>query len=824
MYYHNVNNPNHYHHHPRLMINQNGVTYYVEMLLPRRKGQLLKLLILVPLSLLLATSIYYQFYYEQPASQRPPLPSQAGANPMPLVYNALVDYTGDSFMSDSSQELTGSDVNKEAAAGQQPKLEGHHNSNWPDNDSYLNKRRQQNKNMRLSGSSQISAQNDGLQSEDDSNNNYNYKLHYKLSDKIRPLKQRKQQQQQPANGNNLINIDDANTSNNNNNNNYQSDETFVAVSSGAAREYNYDSRDNQQLALDRRLKLQTLTELSNSSSSSSDDISSQLDSSDSSANASEAVDLLREEEEADAQDAAVIPPPSDPTGPGELGRPVVLKNLTKEQQNLVNVGWENNAFNQYISDIISVNRTLPDVRDPSCKNLKYTNIRRLPQTSVIICFHNEAWSVLLRTVHSILNRSPRRLVKEIILVDDFSNKPHLGQQLEDYIKPLRIVKVVRAKKREGLIRARLLGAQASTAPVLTFLDSHCECAEGWLEPLLSRIHQDSTAVVCPVIDVISDKTFEYHYKGDASAISVGGFDWNLQFNWHSVPDREKKRRKNPYDPLRSPTMAGGLFSIDKAFFERLGTYDSGFDIWGGENLELSFKTWMCGGTLEILPCSHVGHVFRSRSPYKWRTGVNVLKRNSVRLAEVWMDDYKKYYYDRIGHELGDYGDISERVELRKSLSCKPFSYFVKEIYPELFIPGEAVAYGEVRNEAEGKIKMCLDSSARKSDYHKPLGVYPCHGSGGNQYWLLSRDGEIRRDEACVDYAGHDVILFPCHGSGGNQLWFYEKDTKQVRHSTSGRCMELARGSLKLGMSDCDPTNDAQKWTFQHYNASLAAIH
>ena len=297
----------------------------------------------------------------------------------------------------------------------------------------------------------------------------------------------------------------------------------------------------------------------------------------------------RKEKEEESRDdhRQVLAMPYDPEAPGEMGKPVKIEKPDKETKKKIDDGWNDNAFNQYVSDMISVHRRLPDPRDEWCK-ASDRFLSDLPATSVVVCFHNEAWSVLLRTVHSILDRSPKHLIDEIILVDDASTMDHLKEKLEDHVKQFPQVRVVRAPERVGLIRARLLGAKYVKAPVVTFLDSHCECTEGWLEPLLDRIARNSSNVVCPVIDVIDDDTLEYHSR-DSGGVNVGGFDWNLQFNWHAVPDHEKERHEHTAEAVRSPTMAGGLFSIDKNFFEKLGTYDSGFDIWGGENLELSFK-------------------------------------------------------------------------------------------------------------------------------------------------------------------------------------------------------------------------------------------
>ena len=124
------------------------------------------------------------------------------------------------------------------------------------------------------------------------------------------------------------------------------------------------------------------------------------------------------------------------------------------------------GFNQLVSDEISLNRTIPDLREPECPNWNYPT--DLPKASVILVFHNEGWSSLLRTVNSILNRSPPQFLEEVVLVDDKSELEHLHEPLEEELKKPYYngrVNLVRNAEREGLIRARNNGAIAAKGEV-----------------------------------------------------------------------------------------------------------------------------------------------------------------------------------------------------------------------------------------------------------------------------------------------------------------------------------------------------------------------
>ncbi|KAI8124820.1 putative polypeptide N-acetylgalactosaminyltransferase 9, partial [Lucilia cuprina] len=500
-----------------------------------------------------------------------------------------------------------------------------------------------------------------------------------------------------------------------------------------------------------------------------------------------------------------------PKYPGEQGTPVnlPLKPSEKDLQ-LIKQGWINNKFNQYVSDMIPLNRSLPDVQHEWCKQPE-NYLKNLPVTDIIICFHNEAWSTLVRTVVSILNRSPEHLIGHIILVDDFSDMVHLQEPLSKYFSKNPKIKIVRASKREGLIRGRMLGINHSTSPVLTFLDSHCECTEGWLEPLLDRIARNPTTVVSPFIDIINRETFEYVITPLTKMKFLGGFTWRLEYSWFKASEERTARDQHEMAPYVTPTIAGGLFSIERKFFEHLGLYDPGFEYWGSENLELSFKTWMCGGRLEMVYCSRVGHVFRNETPFEYPLANKVIRKNAIRLAEVWLDDYSRIYYKNLGSAFNlteAMSDVRDRKQLRENIKCKSFKWYLDNVYPEKFVP---VAMGAINLQ---ETNMCLQA---KDDVGN-VDIKQCNNKGGKQFWMFTDIGEIRKDETCLTANETNPVLTYCDDDRGeNEIsintkqWFFNNSTNQISNNNTKQCLAVSPNRDYILMENCRKRRWRQRW-------------
>ncbi|XP_053956213.1 N-acetylgalactosaminyltransferase 6-like [Anastrepha ludens] len=514
-------------------------------------------------------------------------------------------------------------------------------------------------------------------------------------------------------------------------------------------------------------------------------------------------------------------------GIGESGRPAYISDQSKLE--LKEEITMKNGFNAVLSDMISVHRSVPDTRFHGCQTKKY--FADLPAVSIVIPFYNEHFSALVRSLHSIVSRTASELIKEIILVDDFSDRVELKGQLDDYVrKYFPKVEIHRFRKRQGLIAARLAGAIKAVGDILVFMDSHIETNYNWLPPLLHPIVLDKRTVVCPMIDVIDDETFEYRIQDEGAR---GVFDW--MFDYKRIP-LFVNDMKDPTKPFESPIMSGGLFAISRDWFWELGGYDEGLDIWGGEQYELSFKIWMCGGRLLDAPCSRVGHIFRNTD---W-PGVtsdrkdDYLYKNYKRVSEVWMDEYKQYLYHH-GHGLYekiDAGDLTEQRALRNKLHCKSFKWFMENVAYDLlkeFPPKGTTdfAFGQIRN--VGAPNLCLDTLG-PPDY-RPIGVEQCEKEkmfpSRNQDWSLSESHDLRMrgEEYCLQAvqkkANSVVVFYDCHNGSSDQLWYYNRKTQWLVYGKRRNfCLEAYPNYKEVVINRCKRNNANMKWTFVHVNDTL----
>uniref|UniRef100_A0A8C2DN04 Polypeptide N-acetylgalactosaminyltransferase n=1 Tax=Cyprinus carpio TaxID=7962 RepID=A0A8C2DN04_CYPCA len=471
------------------------------------------------------------------------------------------------------------------------------------------------------------------------------------------------------------------------------------------------------------------------------------------------------------------------------------------------------GYNGYLSDRLSMDRPIPDYRPEGCKNMSYPS--SLPQVSIVFIFVNEALSVILRSIHSAMNRTPRHLLKEIILVDDNSNNDELKEKLQDFVKETNskqpgFIKMVRHSKQEGLIRSRVSGWRAASAPVVALFDAHVEFNTGWAEPILQRIKEDRTRIISPSFDNIKYDTFEI----EEYPLSAQGFDWELWCRYLNPP-KSWWNLNNSSAPIRSPALIG-CFVVDREYFAEIGLLDEGMEIYGGENVELGVRSeikhtilcvyvqvWQCGGSVEVLPCARIAHIERAHKPYTEDLTAHV-RRNALRVAEVWMDEFKSHVYMawNIPQEDSgiDIGDITERKALRKKLQCKTFRWYLVNIYPEMRMYTDTIAYGVLRNSL--KTDLCLDQGPDTDNI--PI-LYLCHGmTPQNVYYtstqqlfvgILSPTIDDDDNKCLVDVNGRPRLI-ECSYAVAKRMKLHWRFTQggPIQNTKSKRCLELVENN------------------------------
>ncbi|ELU05642.1 hypothetical protein CAPTEDRAFT_184129 [Capitella teleta] len=412
----------------------------------------------------------------------------------------------------------------------------------------------------------------------------------------------------------------------------------------------------------------------------------------------------------------------------------------------------------------------PSLAESQKLNIEYDKV------SIIMDYKDKEFYDFKLALNALVTFTPSHQFNEIIIIDDGTKvrdiKTHAAQFFKD--PKFSNVKIFRSENSEGQSASRLKASKMAKGEYLVYVSSNVVVNQGWLYPLLRKIQEKPNIVAVPHHDNFLDG--HRFYPLDNGLINLP--------TW-SLATVHKETNLHESDFIDTPVMRGDIFAMKRTLLMKIGDFDE--HIQTGHNIEFSFRTWMCGGRVQIVLCSRVA-VLSALRP------IEIHDKESIQyIAEMWMSNYKFITFRQ--NELPDLTPkaITTKVNERKSFlkntlkKCQNFDWYLANIASDILVPSHgSIFFGKLK--AATNLCLKIDSSTSKII---ELELCRPHIYDTKFLFEMTVNGQIKIAGQClaVNNVMH-LVLDNCdlQKNSNDVRWTLTVDGKLENQSHKGKCV------------------------------------